>query len=170
MADIDLSGFWDTSFGERCVQPPLTDEMLEHAERTLGVKLPLLLVELLRVQNGGIPADAYSAFPTDLAPRSWAPDHVPLDHLVGIPRPGTPTSMTLLDTAYLLREWSIPDGFVLLSGDGHYWIALDYRRCGPAGEPSVWWVDTEFEFRESHELAPTFEAFVQGLVPAERFE
>ena len=98
MADLELSGFWDTSFTAG-VQPPLTDEMLEHAERELGVTLPLLLVELLRVQN---------------------------------------------------------------------WIALDYRRCGPAGEPSVWWLDTERD--ESLELAPSFETFVRGLVPVERFD
>ena len=164
MADRDFNDFWGTSTA--WVQPPLTDEMLEHAEQVLGVKLPQLLVDLLRVQNGGLTSEAFDAFPTE-SPTSWAADHVPFDYLMGIPGAGTPSG-TLLDTPYLLREWSISEGFVLLSGDGHYWIALDYRRCGPAGEPSVWWIDTEVD--ESLELAPSFAAFVDGLVSAERFE
>lgn len=35
------------------VQPILTDEILESAERKIGFKLPIELIEILKIQNGG---------------------------------------------------------------------------------------------------------------------
>ena len=56
----------------------------------------------------------------------------------------------------------MPKGIVLLSGDEHTWVALDYRSCGPTGEPSITWFDNEME--EEVALAPNFQAFLDGLV------
>lgn len=50
---------------------------------------------------------------------------------------------------------------MLLSGDGHYWIGLDYRTCGNDGEPSVTWFDTDFGTELL--LAGDFRSFVEGL-------
>jgi hypothetical protein len=47
--------------------------------------------------------------------------------LHGIGPAGQAGTTTLLDTPYLVQEWELPTPVVLLSGDGHYWIALDYR-------------------------------------------
>jgi hypothetical protein len=157
--------FWDTSVSYR-VQSPLTDEMLEAAERTLAVKLPRSYVDLLRVQNGGCTSSEFTAFPTPQA-TSWAEDHVPFDDVAGI-APANSTDRSLLDNAYYLEEWGIPEGLILLSGDGHWWIALDYRRSGPQGEPNVLWFDTELG--ESLELARNFDDFVRRLRPAALFE
>jgi hypothetical protein len=55
---------------------------------------------------------------------------------------------------------------VLLCGDGHWWIALDYRNA-PGGEPSVVWYDNEL--RQDLRLAPTFRVFVEGLRPQTDF-
>jgi hypothetical protein len=49
---------------------------------------------------------------------------------------------------------------VLLTGDGHWWIALDYRK---PGEPSVTWLDADAE--EELALAPDFRSFVEALTP-----
>ncbi|MFI6170414.1 SMI1/KNR4 family protein [Nocardia sp. NPDC051052] len=70
--------------------------------------------------------------------------------------------------AYLVREWGLPAPIVLLDGDGHYWVGLDYRECGPAGEPSVAVFDTDRE--SSVILAADFETFLRGLTAAEPFE
>jgi hypothetical protein len=51
--------------------------------------------------------------------------------------------LSLLDSAYSVEEWGLPSPRVLLSGDGHCWIALDYRACGERGEPSVTWFDVD---------------------------
>lgn len=73
--------FWsDSAVG---VQAPLTDEMVVDAERILGVCLPSALLELLWVQNGGVVADGWNAFPTT-QPTSWSDSHVPFDTLAGI--------------------------------------------------------------------------------------
>ncbi|WP_425558976.1 hypothetical protein [Kutzneria kofuensis] len=45
-----------------------------------------------------------------------------------------------------------------LSGDGHTWIALDYRR---PGEPSVVWLDADQNTELP--LAADFRSFVEGL-------
>jgi hypothetical protein len=51
-----------------------------------------------------------------------------------------------------------------LSGDGHCWIALDYRVCGKRGEPSVTWFDVDDGTELS--LAVDFQAFVERLTAA----
>ncbi|MFD6421271.1 SMI1/KNR4 family protein [Streptomyces sp. NPDC060198] len=143
------------------VQLPLTDAVVQDAERQLGVLLPASLLEILRVQNGGLVAEVWNAFPTDV-PTSWSENHVPLDDMMGIGRhDGQPS---LLDSPYLVEEWGLPSPLVLLSGDGHCWIALDYRTCGERGEPSVTWfdVDTDTELP----LATDFRMFVERLAAA----
>lgn len=156
--------FW--SYSPVGVQPPLTDEMLIDAERALGVRLPSALVELLRLRNGGIVAEEWDSFPTTAADpdsqrTSWGDGYIPFDTLDGIGR--VEGTLSLLDTPYLVDEWGLPSPLVLLTGDGHWWIALDYRECGRDGEPSVTFFDTEFG-QELH-LAPDFRAFVEGLAP-----
>jgi SMI1-KNR4 cell-wall len=64
----------------------LTDELIREAERELDVQLPAELLDLLRIRNGGVVADAWNAFPT-AEPTSWSPDHVPFDTLIGIGQP-----------------------------------------------------------------------------------
>lgn len=148
--------FWGE--GRYGVQPSLTDAVVEDAEFRLGVRLPAALLEILRVQNGGAVAEMWNAFPTDV-PTSWSENHVPLDDMMGIGRHDG--QMSLLDTAYLVEEWGLPSPLVLLSGDGHCWIALDYRVCGKRGEPSVTWFDAD----DGAELplAADFRSFVERL-------
>ncbi|MGK5557341.1 SMI1/KNR4 family protein [Actinomadura kijaniata] len=153
-----MASFWEA--GEHGVQPPLTGEMVAEAERTLGVALPRLLLDLLWVRNGGNVADAWDAFPTERA-TSWSEDHVPFTHVMGIGR--DERFLSLLDSPYLLKEWGLPEPVVLLSGDGHYWIGLDYRASGRGGEPSVTWFDAELG--EELALAEDFHAFLTGLGP-----
>ncbi|MFJ8871212.1 SMI1/KNR4 family protein [Streptomyces sp. NPDC102473] len=147
------------------VQAPLTDAVVQDAERQLGVRLPASLLEILRVQNGGLVAELWNAFPTDV-PTSWSENHVPLDDMMGIGRHDGQSS--LLDTAYLVEEWGLPPSLVLLSGDGHCWIALDYRACGARGEPSVTWFDVDGDTELP--LAADFQTFVERLTAAASFD
>ncbi|MFD3481796.1 SMI1/KNR4 family protein [Streptomyces sp. NPDC058665] len=143
------------------VQAPLTDAVVHDAERRLGVRLPASLLEILRVQNGGLVAQLWNAFPTDV-PTSWSENHVPLDDMMGIGR--HEGRLSLLDSAYLVAEWGLPSPLVLFSGDGHCWTALDYRACGERGEPSVTWFDAECETELP--LAADFRTFVERLTAA----
>ncbi len=154
------ASFWHPDI-RNSVLPPLTQDVIVAAERELGLALPADLLRLLRTQNGGVVADAWDACPAD--PNFYAADHVPFDHLHGLGPAGLPEVTTLLDTPYLVQEWDLPSPVLLLSGQGHYWVALDYRTCGPTGEPSVTWIHNEME----HELplAPDFRTFVERLTP-----
>ncbi|WP_369780419.1 hypothetical protein [Streptomyces sp. R33] len=59
----------------------------------------------------------------------------------------------------MVEEWGLLAPVVLLGGDGHCWIGLDYRTCGRDGEPSVAWFETDSELF----LADDFHSFVESL-------
>ena len=129
---------------------PLQDEWLRSAERELGVSLPRKLVQLLRLQNGGqLRYDTHAANIDDR-------DHVSIHSLRGI---GPSERDGLRFNHYFLDEWELDPALVLLDGNGHEWIALDYR-CS-ATEPSACWVDADNS--RTVELAPKFEVFLDGL-------
>ena len=156
---IDPHQFWAENWYNHA---PLTDAMVAEAEQTLGVRLPAELLELLRVQNGGY-TNGF-AYPMTVH-TSWADDHVPLDSLKGIVTdPLCKTALNLLDTPYLTKEWGLPARQVLLSGEGAYWISLGYR---DRMEPSVVWIDVDR--REDVQVAPSFKAFLTGLLPASAY-
>ena len=56
-------------------------------------------------------------------------------------------------------EWGLPKNIVLISGDGHIWIALDYRN--QSENPPVILLDEEGAGVRT--LAPNFESFINGL-------
>jgi SMI1-KNR4 cell-wall len=156
------AAFWDPAV-EFEVQVPLTEAMVVGAEETLGVQLPEAYLALLRIQNGGYTTAPFRAHPAP-EPTSWASDHVPFDSMFGIGATGE----GILRSAELSREWGMPDGLVLLTGDGHWWIALDYRRSGSARPPSVVWYDNEMG--EDIQLAGDFETFVESLRSRDEFD
>ena len=157
---IPVDKFWGSNYYNH---PPLTDEMVSVAERELGVKLPAEYIALLRIQNGGYTQGF--GFPMNQR-TSWSEDHVPLGDLAGIVTDSQiRTALNILDTAYLTDEWELPPRQVLLSGDGHWWITLDYRN---SNFPSVAWIDTESD--EDVEVAPSFAAFLDGLRPDSEFD
>ncbi|WP_324656030.1 SMI1/KNR4 family protein [Bacillus cereus] len=137
---------------------PINDELIKKAEEVLNVKLPESYITLLKEQNGGtLRLDVH---PTS-KPNSWADDHVNVSGLYGISFDENESS--ILESRYLIREWEMPENIILLSGDGHTWIALDYRNV--AENPPVIFIDNEFE--EIIELAPNFERFLQNLTTYE---
>ena len=139
--------------------PALTEQMIVDAEAVLGVKLPKTYLDLLKSHNGGY--IHYNAFSTpDLPPTIYDGNgYIPVTSLNGI---GVGNSLDILETPYFLKEWEMPAGLVLLDGDGHTWIALDYRQVEPQGEPSIVWIDNELD--EEIQVAPNFEAFLKGLL------
>ncbi|HCF51712.1 MAG TPA: SMI1/KNR4 family protein [Bacillus sp. (in: Bacteria)] len=137
---------------------PINDELIKKAEEVLNVKLPESYINLLKEQNGGtLRLDVH---PTS-KPNSWADNHVNVSGLYGISFDENESS--ILESRYLIREWEMPENIILLSGDGHTWIALDYRNV--AENPPVIFIDNEFE--EIIELAPNFERFLQNLTTYE---
>ena len=66
----------------------------------------------------------------------------------------------------MTREWGLPQGLVLLDGDGHTWTALDYR--SGAGEPSV--VGLELEAGDELLIASSFDELLDSLRPDVEFD
>jgi hypothetical protein len=63
----------------------------------------------------------FNAFPTR-RPTPWAEDHIQADHLLGIGK-----DIGILDSEYLIQEWGLPNNQILICGDGHSWITMDFR-------------------------------------------
>jgi hypothetical protein len=137
--------------------PPLTDEMLSFAERSLEVELPKKYVELLRVQNGGCTRGW--GYPMNAPPKDEF-DYWELEKMSGIIVNPKQFTLNILDTPDMTNEWGLPPRQVLLEGDGHTWISLDYRQ-GMA--PKVIHIDAELGGETV--IADSFDEFVDGLVP-----
>jgi len=134
----------------------VSDELIKFSEERLGKKLPNSYKELLQTQNGGYLTK--SAFPTEVNNHS-ADGYIPVELIHGISR--DPDNIYgVLTTEYMTEEWELPNGLVLLCGDGHTWIALDYR--GDLEEPKVVFLDVEME--QEIELSQDFGSFIEGLI------
>lgn len=170
-AHFDLSGFWEASdyANKEYVLPYPEDEDIAAIEEELGYKLPQSYIELMRMQNGGIPVN--TCFPTEL-PTSWSEDHIAITGIMGI---GSTKSYSLggdLGSRFMIEEWGYPDiGIVICDcpSAGHDVVMLDYRACGPHGEPEVIHVDQESDYEITF-LAPDFESFIKGLVNDEVYD
>ncbi len=152
---INKNNFWDVNYYNH---PPLMDDQITYTENLLKVKLPALLIELLKIQNGGY-TNGFS-FPMKQK-TSWSENQVPLTQLFGIVTDNSiNTAQNILDTEYMTKEWDLPVNQVLLCGDGHWWITLDYRKDS---KPTVRWIDVDCN--EDIHIADSFEDFINGLVP-----
>lgn len=139
--------------------PELTDVMVQAAEASLGVALPRTYIELMRQKNGGIPVRR--CFRTSKR-TSWAEDHIEISAILGV---GFDRGIDgELGSVYLVHEWGYPDiGVVVCDtpSGGHDTVMLDYRSCGPRGEPRVVYID---EDRSILPLANNFAEFLGGLL------
>ncbi|MFO0551635.1 MAG: SMI1/KNR4 family protein [Polyangiaceae bacterium] len=163
--DFDLGSFWKDSDYARAeyVEPWPDDAMITSIEAELGVRLPRSYVELMRVQNGGEPRN--TRFPTTKA-TSWSHNHVAITGIMGIGRTKQYSLCGSLGSKFMQSAWGYPKIGICICdcpSAGHDMIMLDYRECGPEGEPAVVHVDQEAKFRITF-LAKDFETFVRGLV------
>lgn len=161
---LDLDAFFaQVSWADDYTEAPLTDAMLASVEQELGFRLPRAYVALMRHQNGGVPRN--TCFPTSTS-TSWASDHIAISGIMGIGRTRLYSLLGSLGSPAMQDEWGYPTFGVCLChcpSAGHDMVMLDYRECGPEGEPRVVHVDQEFGMAVTV-LAPDFERFVRGLV------
>lgn len=146
-----------------------TAETVAEVERVLGFRLPRAYVDLVSTtQNGGYLADDRRAHPSP-SRTSWADDHVQIDTILAVAVGDFDTLGGA--THHCQKEWGYPRIGVYFGwcpSAGHDMIALDYRACGPEGEPSVVHVDQEWDYAVTP-LAPSFREFVDGLVSPDLF-
>lgn len=154
--DEIASRFWDANVRSG-VQVPLTDQALTGSRASWATFCPMRSSNSLGSRTA-----------VTCAMTSW---HTPpLSRRHGRPLGFHSTNasasgdgLSLFDTPYLIQEWGLPDGLVLLSGDGHSWIALDYREAAAEDRPPVIYVDAQS--RQVVRLAVSFRHFVEGLIP-----
>lgn len=166
---FDFEGLWNNNPDAiRAGQgPELTDEMILEVEQELRYKLPESYIWLMKRRNGGFLKRT--------------------DFLLGykLPVVGDRTMMRQLyqittnnsfsgingkyGTKFLIQDWGYPDIGVAI-GVGffgeHEIFFLDYRACGPQGEPKVSHVDQECNYRITV-LADNFEEYIRKLVESD---
>lgn len=150
-----MKPFWEIEEEGYYTLEKINEKKIAKAEEKLGVTLPDTYKRLILEQNGGY--ILHNAFPTT-HPNSWAEDHIPFNHLLGIAE-----DEGILDSAYLIKEWELPEGLVLISGEGHTWVAMDYRKTKE--HPPIHYFDLEME--DDFKLADSFDQFIEGLYTAE---
>lgn len=166
---FNFSGFWEESaYAEKaygCGQ--VNPTVLAEVEKALGYKLPASYVWLMERHNGGVPFNR--AFPTR-TPTSWAEDHIAIEGIYGI---GLDARGSIIqETRLMVEEWKYPDiGIAICDcpSAGHDEVFLDYRTCGPQGEPKVVHIDQEDDYAITP-LADTFEEFIRGLAGEDSFD
>ena len=162
--DFDLTNFWDDNWYalKEYVSDLPSDELIASVEEELGYKLPASYIWLMKQHNGGIPVN--TCYPCD-EPTCWAEDHVAITGILGIGREKSYSLCGELGSQFMIDEWEYPAIGVAICdcpSAGHDMIFLDYRACGPQGDPAVVHVDQENDYKITH-LADSFEEFICGL-------
>jgi len=105
-------------------RPPATEEQISGAEHALGVRFPATLRRMFLEQNGGSLRGMHQESCHEIRP-------------IGDTYP----RIDVNDPWWHNDEYWQPEPplnlLVPFCGDGHHDLCLDYRRCGPTGEPEV---------------------------------
>jgi len=169
--NFDLSDFWEDSdyAREEYIDDPLTAEKVAAVEKSLGYRLPAAYIALSKWQNGGIPKRQCHRTRTGT---SWAEDHIAISGIYAIGDAKLYSLLGEFRSEFWCTEWGYPPigiYFADCPSGGHDMLCLDYRMCGPAGEPSVVHIDQELDYRITH-VADNFESFIRGLELSEVFD
>ena len=170
-ADFDLSDFWeDSDYARReYVGSSFSDLDVKRVEKELGFKLPSSYIALMRLQNGGIPKRTNHRTSERT---SWADDHVAITGIYSIGREKTYSLCGKFSSSFWVDEWGYPPigiYFADCPSAGHDMLCLDYRKCGPNGEPQVVHVDQEWDYKITF-VAENFESFARGLEEDNAFD
>jgi SMI1-KNR4 cell-wall len=131
---------------------PLQESILQEAEKQLKVQLPSSYISLLREQNGG--EVHYSYFS----------NQVNMYFMEGIDIDSEGRGYGILASDYWIKLLGLPQHLVLLWGDFHHYIALDYKN-GPKNPTVVYVWERYISNKEwgTLQLAPDFDKFLSRL-------
>ncbi len=123
----------------------------------------------MEFQNGGIPRR------TNHRTRertSWSHDHIAITGLYSIGGDKPCSLLGEFGSQFWVEEWGYPPIGVYFAdcpSAGHDMVCLDYRACGPRGEPQVVHIDQEWDYQIVF-VAESFEAFIRGLEDDSAFD
>ena len=139
---------------------PLTSEMISAAEEELGVRFPASYIDALRIKNGGSIIGDLIRLPQQHISvhleRYIEQGYVSIRGINGIGA----GDASVLGTTYLIAEWELPEQLVILDGDGHWWVAFDYRQS--TENPPIVFVDSDS--RDTLHIANDFAQFFGSFV------
>ena len=159
LKDFNWTGFWndvDYAF-ESYIGKPVTDEDIKVAEANLGYTLPVAYIELLKNHNGGVVKK--NCFIND------DDDCVYVTGIYGIDGGKKYSLLGEMGNEFWISKVKYPPIGVVVAdtiSGGHDMIFLDYRDCGPTGEPKVVRVDQEGDYSITL-LADNFSDFIKNL-------
>ena len=159
LKDFDWSGFWndvDYAF-ESYIGKPVTDKDIKDAETELGYTLPAAYIELLKHHNGGV-LNKNCFINND-------GECVYVTGIYGIDRDKKNSIFGEFGNEFWISKWEYPPIGVVVAdtiSGGHDMIFLDYRECGPTGDPKVVQVDQEGDYSITL-LADSFGDFIKQL-------
>jgi hypothetical protein len=163
--NFDFSDFWDNSeyaITEYVNEYP-SDAMIRKVEEEFGYTLPESYIEMMKIQNGGIPHKYIFPKTEDI---TWYDDYVEIEGFYGIGDQKKRSLLGSFGNKFRIEGWGYPDiGLYICDcpSAGHDMIALDYSECGNDGEPRVVHVDQESDYTITV-LAENFETFVKALI------
>ena len=159
LKDFDWTGFWndvDYAF-ESYIGKPVTNKAIKDAEIELGYTLPAAYIELLNNHNGGV-LNKNCFINND-------GECVYVTGIYGIDRDKKKSIFGEFGNEFWMSKWEYPPIGVVVAdtiSGGHDMIFLDYRECGPTGEPKVVRVDQEGDYSITL-LADSFGDFIKQL-------
>jgi len=105
-------------------------------------------------------------------PTSWAEDHIAITGILSIGKDKPSSLGGSFGSRFWMEECGYPDiGLAICDcpSAGHDMIFLDYRACGPDGDPQVVLIDQESDYEITF-VAENFESFICGLVHWEVYD
>ena len=159
LKDFDWTGFWndvDYAF-ESYIGKPVTDEDIKATEANLGYTLPVAYIELLKNHNGGVVKKNCFIDDDD--------DCVYVTGIYGIDKDKKYSLLGEMGNNFWISKVKYPPIGVVVAdtiSGGHDMIFLDYRECGPTGEPKVVRIDQEGDYSITL-LADNFGDFIKNL-------
>ena len=167
---FNFTDFWndnDYSVNHYMMKKPTEEDILK-IEKKLGYTLPDSYKELMKLHNGGLLKKNCYVMKDS---KTWAPDHIILEGIIGLGDEITYSLGGVLGTKYMVEDLGYPDiGVCICDTPAGYQeiIMLDYRKCGKDGEPEVVHVDHDFNYKITF-VAKNFETFIKGLQSESHF-
>lgn len=162
--DFDFTNFWDDSEHalEHYVSNPPSDGLVASVEEELVFKLPAFYVNMAKEHNGGVPHNR--RFPTEEAVNGTT-QHITISGIHAIGREKRNSLCGQAGSRFVIEDGGYPEiGVVICDCPSESAVVmLDYRESGNDSEPEVVYVDKSNNYKIT-KLAPSFEAFIRGLV------
>lgn len=138
--------------------PLLDEQIIREFELRFQKKLPLSYLRLLEIQNGGRTNNLCFKTKNKISLRFG--DFIPVWEISGIGKRENGALWTINNSDYLIKEWDLPRDILILFGEGHWWVFLDYR-LDATRDPAVSLIDLEFQ--TDMILSENFQTFISSL-------